>query len=94
MCSSDLGIGGAIDAKATLSELEHIATLLPDEWLAASAVGDAATCAGRVRDQFARGADGVILHAATPQQLEPVVDAYRRSRDDARFAGRVTNPGR
>ena len=88
------GIGGAIDAKATLPELEHIATLLPEEWLAASAVGDAATCAGRVRDQFARGADGVILHAATPQQLEPVVDAYRRSRDDARFAGRVTNPGR
>jgi hypothetical protein len=88
------GVGGAIDAKATQSQLEHIAGLLPEEWLAASAVGDATACAGRVRDQFARGADGVILHAATPRQLEPVVAAYRHGRDGARFTGRATNPGR
>lgn len=88
------GMGGAIDAKATTEQLAHIATLLPTEWLAASATGDAATCAARVRDQFAQGADGVVLHAATPRQLEPVVAAYRRTRDDRRFAGRVVNPGR
>jgi probable F420-dependent oxidoreductase len=88
------GVGGAIDAKATVEQLEHIAGLFPDEWLAASAMGDAATCAARVNDQFAQGADGVILHASTPAQLTPVVAAYRSVRDDARFAGRSTNPGR
>ena len=59
-----------------------------------AAVGDAATCAARVNDQFAQGADGVILHASTPAQLTPVVAAYRSVRDDTRFAGRSTNPGR
>jgi alkanesulfonate monooxygenase SsuD/methylene tetrahydromethanopterin reductase-like flavin-dependent oxidoreductase (luciferase family) len=86
-------VGGAIDAKADRAQLEHIATLIPDEWIAASAVGSADTCARRVHDQFARGADGVVMHAATPQDLSPVVMAYRGTRD-ARFAGRSTNPGR
>ena len=88
------GVGGAIDAKASVEQLEHIAGLFPEEWLAAAAVGDAATCAARVNDQFARGADGVILHASTPAQLAPVIGAYRTVRDDARFAGRSVNPGR
>ncbi|MGZ8764808.1 MAG: TIGR03857 family LLM class F420-dependent oxidoreductase [Acidimicrobiia bacterium] len=87
-------VGGAIDAKADRDQLEHIASLIPDEWIAASAVGSADTCAQRVHDQFAVGADAVVMHAATPQDLEPVVAAYRRTRDAARFAGRSTNPGR
>jgi probable F420-dependent oxidoreductase len=86
-------IGGAIDAKATREQLEHIASLIPDEWLAASAQGDAETCAARVQDQFAQGADGVILHAATPKQLDPVLTEYSKIRDNDRFAGRSNNPG-
>ena len=39
------GVGGALDAIATPDELRHVATLLPDEWLAASATGTAAECA-------------------------------------------------
>ena len=71
------GFLGAIDAHATTGQLEHIATLLPDEWLAASATGSAADCAASVRGQLALGCDGVILHGATPTELAPVVDAYR-----------------
>lgn len=84
---------GAIDAVATVDQLEHIATLIPDEWLPA-AVGDPDTCAARVVDQFNVGADGVILHGATPAQLAPVLDAYRPLRPAKRFDGRAANPGR
>jgi 5,10-methylenetetrahydromethanopterin reductase len=87
-------VGGAIDAKADRDQLEHIATLIPDEWIAASAVGSAEVCAQRVTDQFAVGADGVVMHASTPHDLAPVMAAYRGTRDAARFVDRTTNPGR
>ena len=45
-------IPGAIDAIGTTEQLEHIATLFPDEWMAAAAVGSPAVCAQRVLDQF------------------------------------------
>jgi 5,10-methylenetetrahydromethanopterin reductase len=86
-------IAGAIDAKATLDQLEHISGLIPAEWLPA-AVGSADECAARVLDQFAAGADGVILHGSGPSELEPVVAAYRAVRPTGRFEGRAANPGR
>lgn len=70
------GFGGALDAKATTAELEHVATLIPDEWLAPSARGSSAQCAAAVRGQLALGCDGVILHGASPTELEPIVRAY------------------
>jgi len=71
------GFLGGIDSNATTDQLEHIATLLPGEWLAAGATGSPEACAATVRGQFALGCDGVILHGATPAELEPVVAAYR-----------------
>jgi probable F420-dependent oxidoreductase len=71
------GVGGAIDGKASTEQLEHIATLLPDEWLAPSATGSPSQCAAAVRGQLALGCDAVILHGATPTQLAPIVEAYR-----------------
>jgi alkanesulfonate monooxygenase SsuD/methylene tetrahydromethanopterin reductase-like flavin-dependent oxidoreductase (luciferase family) len=71
------GFLGGIDSNATPAQLEHIATLLPDEWLAPSATGTAAQCAETVRGQLALGCDGVILHGATPAELEPILAAYR-----------------
>ncbi len=68
---------GAIDGKADTAQLEHIATLLPAEWLAPAATGSAQRCAEMVRGQRALGADGVIMHGASPAELSPVVDAYR-----------------
>ncbi|MFG2017842.1 TIGR03857 family LLM class F420-dependent oxidoreductase [Actinomadura geliboluensis] len=87
------GYPGAFDAIGTPDQLRHVAGLLPDEWLAASATGSPAACAARVLDQFAAGADGVILHGATPAELAPVLDAYRAVRPDG-FDGLPRNPGR
>lgn len=72
-------IPGGIDHVATAEQIEHIATLIPDEWLEPSATGTAAQCAARVRKEFDYGADAVIMHGATPDELEPVVEAYRNS---------------
>ena len=86
-------VPGAIDAVATIDQLEHIQTLIPEEWLPA-AVGAASLCADRVLDLLAAGADGVILHGSAPAELEPVVRAYAAVRPDGAFAGREANPGR
>ncbi|GAA1879867.1 TIGR03857 family LLM class F420-dependent oxidoreductase [Actinomadura bangladeshensis] len=87
------GYPGAFDVVGTAADLRHVAGLIPDEWLAASATGSPERCAARVLDQFGAGADGVILHGATPAELAPVLDAYRRARPDG-FDGLPRNPGR
>jgi probable F420-dependent oxidoreductase len=66
---------GALDAKASTAELEHVATLIPDQWLAPAAVGSPDACAAAVRHQFDLGADGVILHGAAPSEIAPTVQA-------------------
>ncbi|MBV9514534.1 MAG: TIGR03857 family LLM class F420-dependent oxidoreductase [Mycobacteriaceae bacterium] len=70
-------IPGGIDHKATPEQIEHIATLIPDVWLEPSATGSAQQCVDRIRKEFDYGADAVILHGATPDELIPVVDTYR-----------------
>jgi probable F420-dependent oxidoreductase len=72
-------IPGGIDHKASAEQIEHIAALLPDEWLQVAATGSPAQCAARVRKEIEYGADAVIMHGATPDELEPVVAAYRES---------------
>ena len=72
------GFRGALDATATTEELEHVATLIPDEWLAPSATGSPEQCATKVREQFDLGADGVILHGVAPAELSPVLAALGR----------------
>lgn len=67
---------GAIDQLADEAQLAHIASLLPEEWLAPAATGSAEQCATAVRGQLALGVDAVILHGATPAELRPVVEAY------------------
>jgi len=72
------GFRGALDATATTEELEHVATLIPDEWLAPSATGSPDQCARAVQGQFDLGADGVILHGVAPADLAPVLAALGR----------------
>jgi probable F420-dependent oxidoreductase len=72
-------VPGAIDGVGTPEQLEHIATLLPADWLAPSATGTPDQCASAVRHQLEIGCDGVIMHGATPTELTPIVDAYRAS---------------
>jgi len=72
-------IGGGIDHKATPEQIEHIAGLIPAEWLEPAATGSARQCVDRIRKEFDYGADAVIMHGATPDELEPVVDVYRET---------------
>jgi probable F420-dependent oxidoreductase len=85
---------GAIDDKADTAILQHVAELLPQEWLEPAATGSPEHCAERVLRQFELGVDGVIMHGASPDQLAPVVDAYRQVRPAHRFDALHPNPGR
>ena len=67
---------GAIDAGATTEELEQLAEVIPADWLAPAATGTPEQCAEAVHHQLDLGCDAVIMHGATPAELEPVVAAY------------------
>ena len=83
---------GGLDMTATSEELEHVATLIPDEWLAPAAKGTPEQCVEAIRGQFTLGCDGVILHGASPSQLEPVVTHYRETRPSEVFDHLPANP--
>ncbi|MCU1368996.1 MAG: Phthiodiolone/phenolphthiodiolone dimycocerosates ketoreductase [Ilumatobacteraceae bacterium] len=68
---------GAIDVLADPDQLAHIGGLLPDEWLAPAATGSPQRCAEAIRAQLDLGVDGVILHGSPPEDLAPVLPAYR-----------------
>jgi probable F420-dependent oxidoreductase len=68
-----------LDVVGTTEQLEHVATLIPDEWLAPSATGSPGQCVAAVRNQFALGCDGVIMHGASPAELQPVFEEYART---------------
>jgi len=85
------GFQGGIDQLATPEQLEHIAGLIPEGWLAASATGTPEQCVDAILGQRALGCDGVILHGATPDELAPIVAAYRQRVDGT--AG-TSPPGR
>jgi hypothetical protein len=76
-------IAGGIDGKATAEQIEHIATLIPAEWLEPAATGSPRNCAERIRAEIGYGADRVILHGATPDELAPVLGEYRSLREES-----------
>jgi 5,10-methylenetetrahydromethanopterin reductase len=84
---------GAFDAKATTSELEYLATIIPAEWTATAATGTPEQCTAAVLHQFELGADSVILHGATPAEIAPILPAYRAVRP-AIGPTMPANPGR
>jgi probable F420-dependent oxidoreductase len=86
------GFRGALDATATTEELEHVATLIPGDWLAAAATGSAERCVEKIQGQLDLGCDGVILHGASPAELEPILAAYRKARPAGRFDALAANP--
>ena len=85
---------GWIDAKASADELEQIAKLLPEEWLAPAATGTPDQCAKKILGQFDQGVDSVILHGVSPKELSPILDAYADIRPAGRFDHLPANPGK
>lgn len=86
-------IPGGIDHKATPDQIEQIAALIPDEWLEPSATGSSQQCVELIRKEFDYGADAVIMHGATPDELEPIVAAYRARHPYGMIAVRATGSG-
>ncbi|MEM6709854.1 MAG: TIGR03857 family LLM class F420-dependent oxidoreductase [Pseudomonadota bacterium] len=84
-------VGGLVDSVASLSQLAEIEPLVPEHWREA-ALGTPNQCAARWQAEFDAGADGVIIHASTPEQFEPVLTAYAQQRNGERFAGRTNRP--
>ncbi len=70
-----------LDVSGTPAQLEHAATLIPEEWLANAALGSPAQCVATIRKQFDLGCDGVILHGCSPAELAPVMEEYRSAVD-------------
>lgn len=87
------GFRSAIDNTATTVELEHIATLIPADWLSSAGLGSPIECAHAVLRQMDLGADSVIIHGAAPAELAPMVAAYRTIRPAGRFDHLSPNPG-
>ena len=86
------GFRSALDATATTEQLEHVATLIPEDWLASAAMGSAEQCVEKIRGQLDIGCDGVILHGASPAELAPIVEEYRKQRPAGRFDHLAANP--
>ncbi|MFE3291810.1 TIGR03857 family LLM class F420-dependent oxidoreductase [Rhodococcus sp. NPDC059234] len=84
---------GPIDASASVETLEQLDALMPDEWLASAASGSPENCAKTIARQFDLGVHSVIMHGASPQELAPVVAAYRADRPTLRRAV-AANAGR
>ena len=83
---------GALDQRGTTEELEQVAKLIPQAWLAPSATGAPKDCVATIQGQFDLGCDGVILHGAAPDELQPIVEAWRQHRDAPAFAHLPANP--
>lgn len=85
-------VGGMIDSVASPAQLEEIEKIIPESWRPA-AVGNAREFAERWLDQFKAGADGIIIHASTPEEFAPVLAEYEKIRPDDLFEGRTNRPG-
>lgn len=86
------GFRGAFDASATTEQLEQLAKLIPEPWLAPAATGSPSRCVEKIQGQLDLGCDGVILHGASPAELEPVVQAWREARPSGRYDRLPPNP--
>ena len=68
-----VGVRGAADSVRTREQLTEVAEALPAEWIrSASAVGSAADCRQTFERYRAAGADELVLHGSTPDQLGPL----------------------
>ena len=85
-------VGGLIDSVASTEQLADIEKIIPMEWRPA-AVGNARECAEAWVGQFEAGADGLIIHASTPEEFAPVLEEYRQIRPNERFENRSNRPG-
>ena len=87
------GTVGDENTTRNLDDIRRLFELYPREWIyGGNAVGSADVCAQATRDRFDAGADGVLLHGSTPQNLAPLLKVWPKYRP-AGLDGRSVNPG-
>ena len=85
-------VGGWIDSVASFEQFAAIDKVIPKDWRSA-AVGTPRECAERWVEEFeVGGADGIIIHASTPEEFEPVLAEYEKIRPSHLFEGRTNRP--
>ncbi|HEX6093872.1 MAG TPA: TIGR03857 family LLM class F420-dependent oxidoreductase [Dongiaceae bacterium] len=89
--------GGTLGDEFTTRDrdkLRRMRDAYPSHWIHdGSAVGTAAECAPLIRERFEAGADGILFHGTSPDDLPPLLGAWRRIRP-AQFDQRSVVPGR
>jgi 5,10-methylenetetrahydromethanopterin reductase len=79
------GVKGAADFVRTRDQLTGAASVLPAHWLeSAAAVGTPEACVARFSEYLTAGADELVLHGSTPDQLPAVIAALGSPVYDAR----------
>lgn len=88
------GSAGDEHASRDLEQLREVRRLYPEQWIQGGcAVGNADECAKTALERFDAGADGVLFHGSSPENLTSLLRAWPRYRPADRFAGRSVNPG-
>jgi alkanesulfonate monooxygenase SsuD/methylene tetrahydromethanopterin reductase-like flavin-dependent oxidoreductase (luciferase family) len=68
-----------VSTEVLRAKMIEASRLIPHEWIAEGAViGSPPAVAARLREYRAAGADEILMHGATADRLEAVVDAYSR----------------
>jgi probable F420-dependent oxidoreductase len=72
------GIRGSADSVLTRDQLVEVASVLPAEWTGqAAAIGKARTCHEAFERYRDMGADELVLHGSTPDQLGPLFSTIK-----------------
>lgn len=78
--------GRSADQDFTRYETAEVCAMFPDHWISETmALGTAEHCANRLNDNFAAGADGIIIHGSLPNQVNALLQAYAKVRVGERF---------
>jgi 5,10-methylenetetrahydromethanopterin reductase len=88
---------GVVGDEATTrdhTQLERLAAMYPEEWIAeGNAVGDPEQALRAVRDRLDAGADGILFHGTHPADLATLLTAWDRHRTQQQMPS-LANPGR
>jgi 5,10-methylenetetrahydromethanopterin reductase len=77
-----------------IADLRKVMALYPTQWIREGcAAGSAEECAPLLTERFEAGADGILFHGTTPDDLAPLLRLWRKQRPVALFEGRSVNPG-
>jgi 5,10-methylenetetrahydromethanopterin reductase len=92
--SSTGGSNGDENASTDLVDLRQLRDLYPERWIRdGCAVGNAEECIQATLNRFEAGADGVLFHGTSPENLSPLLKLWPEHRSATRFVGRSVNPG-